>query len=93
MDSLLQTAYPFISEGRGLTSALSALAPTSLSCELTLVADLLPEGEEDGAWVTVGQREGTPVTVKAWKEGELVKASNRSGGIQMHVSVFEYSKR
>ena len=79
LDSLLQASYPFISEGRGLTSALVALAPTGLSCELKLDADLLPEGEEDCAWVTVGQCEGIPVTVKAWKEGELVKAGTISG--------------
>ena len=76
LDSLLQASYPFISEGRGLTSAL---APTGLSCELTLVADLLPEGEEDCAWVTVGQHGGNPVMVKVWKEGELVKAGTISG--------------
>ena len=79
LDSLLQASYPFISEGRGLTSALAALAPTGLSCELTLVADLLPEGEDDCAWVTVGQHGGIPVTVRAWKEGELVKAGTISG--------------
>ena len=44
LDSLLRASYPFISEGRGLTSAL---APIGFSYEIMLQADLLPEGEED----------------------------------------------
>ena len=74
LDSLLQASYPFISEGRGLT-------PTSISSELTLVADLLPEGEEDGTWVSVGQREGKPVTVKVWKDEDKVFCSYGTSAI------------
>ena len=65
LDGLLRTSYPFLSEGRGLTDPL---APVKLS--LQLLPHLLPEGEEDGAWITLGQLQGEPFTMKVWREKE-----------------------
>ena len=46
LDTLLQASYPFISEGRGLTSEL---AHVKLPYELNVLPQFLPEGEEDRA--------------------------------------------
>ena len=67
LDGLLRSAYPFISEGSGLSCPFS---PLKLPFNLTLLPDLLPEGEDDGAWVTIGQKWGIPIQVKVWKEGK-----------------------
>ena len=69
LDSLLQTAYPFISEGRGLTNTLD---PLELPCSFRVLQKLLPEGKEDAAALAIGQLEGKPFTVKVWKEEEKV---------------------
>ena len=75
VDGLLRTSYPFISEGRGFTNALS---PIKLS--LKVLPHLLPEGEEDGAYITVGQLQGEPFTVKVWREEERVIGRFETGG-------------
>ena len=67
LDSLLRTSYPFISEGRGFTNVLG---PVQMSTKL--LPHLLPEGEEDGACVTIGQLQGKPLTVKVWREESSV---------------------
>ena len=74
-DSLLRTAYPFISEGKGLTSSL---APLELPYNLKLMPQFLPEGEEDAACLTIGQHEGKLFAVWVWRDGELAvcKPSN-----------------
>ena len=41
--------------------------------------DLLPEGEEEGTLVTIGQRGDWPVVVKAWRKGDMVQAETLSG--------------
>ena len=68
MDSLLRSAYPFISEGRGLTNTL---APLEIPYNLRVLPHLLPEGEEDAASLTIGQPEGRPLTVMVWKNDKV----------------------
>ena len=72
LDSLLQTAYPYISEGRGLTSVL---APLEVPYDLKLLPQFLPEGEEDSASLIIGQHEGRPFTTRVWKEGQVAFCS------------------
>ena len=72
LDRLLQSAYPFISEGRGLSCPS---APLELPYNLKLLPHLLPEGEEDGGWVKIGQKQGRSFQVKVWKEGKMVLGS------------------
>ena len=67
-DSLLQKAYPFISEGRGLTSNLDAL---ELPFDLKVLPKYLPEGEEDAAHLVVGQLDNQPFYAKVWEEGHF----------------------
>ena len=67
-DSLLQKAYPFISEGRGLTSNLDAL---ELPFDLKVLPKYLPEGEEDAAHLVVGQLDSQPFYAKVWEEGHF----------------------
>ena len=67
LDILLRLSYPFISEGRGFTNVLG---PVQMSTKL--LPHLLPEGEEDGACVTIGQLQGKPFTVKFWREESSV---------------------
>ena len=55
LDRLLQSAYPFISEGRGLTSPLKEL---KLPSELRVLPKFVPEGKEDSASLIIGQQEG-----------------------------------
>ena len=49
------------------------MGPVKLS--LKILPHLLPEGEEDGAYITVGQHQGEPFTVKVWREEERVMGS------------------
>ena len=65
LNVLLRASYPLISQGRGLTNALAPVG-SPVACELTIMPDLLPEGEEEGTLVTIGQRREWPVVVKAW---------------------------
>ena len=67
LDGLLRVSYPFISEGRGFTNALG---PIKLS--IKILPQLLPEGEEDGAYITIGQHQSEPFTMKIWREKESV---------------------
>ena len=69
MDTLLRTAYPFISEGKGLTSSLTSL---ELPFNLKVLPQFLPEGEEDATCLTVGQQRGKPFELWVWKDGEQV---------------------
>ena len=64
LDSLLKTAYPFISEGRSLTSTLAML---TMPFSLRVLPQFLPEGEEDATSLIIGQHEGRPFTVMVWK--------------------------
>ena len=75
-DSLLQTAYPFISEGKGLTSSLASL---ELPYNLKLLSQFLPEGEEDAACLTIGQHEGKPFSLWVWRDGELAVCKPSTG--------------
>ena len=74
LDTLLRASYPYISEGRGFTNALG---PVKLS--LQLLPHLLPEGEEDCAYITMGQLQGEPFTVKVWREKERVMGRLENG--------------
>ena len=74
LDGLLRTSYPFISEGRGFTNALG---PVKLS--IKLLPHLIPEGEEDGACITVGQHQGEPFIVKVWREEKRVMGRLETG--------------
>ena len=74
LDALLKTSYPFISEGRGLTSALS---PMKLCFKL--LPHLLPEGEEDSTRVTIGHLQGKPFAVNLWKENDVVMGKWENG--------------
>ena len=65
LNVLLRASYPLISQGRGLTNALAPVG-SPVACELAILPDLLPEGEEEGTLVTIGQRREWPVVVKAW---------------------------
>ena len=51
-DTLLRTAYCFLSEGKGLTSSQT---PLKLPYKLKLLPQFLPEGEENAACLTIGQ--------------------------------------
>ena len=74
LDALLKTSYPFISEGRGLTSALS---PMKLCFKL--LPHLLPEGEEDSTRVTIGHLQGKPFAVNLWKEDDVAMGRWENG--------------
>ena len=74
LDGLLRVSYPFISEGRGFTNALG---PVKLS--LKLLPHLLPEGEEDAAYIAIGQHHGDPFSVKVWREKESVMGRLKNG--------------
>ena len=77
-DSLLRTAYPFISEGKGLTSSLASLElPYNLN--LVLMPQFLPEGEEDAAYLTIGQLEGKSFALWVWRDGELAICKPSTG--------------
>merc|ERR1712107_776789 len=73
MDQLLKPAYPFISEGRGFTSALTRLA---LPFNIKVLLKYLPEGKEDSASLILGQLWGKPLSVKIWKDGGEVFCSH-----------------
>ena len=77
LDALLKTSYPFISEGRGLTSALSPIGPMKLCFKL--LPHLLPEGEEDSTRVTIGHLQGKPFAVNLWKENDVVMGRWENG--------------
>ena len=69
LDSLLRSAYPFISEGRGLTLSL---APLELPYKINVLLKYLPEGEEDFTTLILGQLGEKPLSVKIWKDGSQV---------------------
>jgi hypothetical protein len=79
-DTLLRSAYSFISEGKGLTSSQ---APLELPYNLKLLPQFLPEGEEDAACLSIGQHGGKPYALSVWKDGELVicKPSTLPSGV------------
>ena len=66
MDGLLRSAYPFISEGRGLTSSLT---PLELPYNIKVIPKYVPEGEEDFTTLILGQLGEKPLSVKIWKDG------------------------
>ena len=66
MDHLLRSAYPFISEGRRLTTGLAQLV---VPIDLKVLPKYLPEGEEDSTTVVIGQLGEKPLIVKIWKDG------------------------
>ena len=69
MDGLLRSAYPFISEGRGLTSSLT---PLELPYNVKVLPKYVPEGEEDFTTLILGQLGEKPLSVKIWKDGSQV---------------------
>ena len=78
LDGLLRTTYPFISEGRGLTSPMAPVQmPYDLEVipdflyDLELIPDFLPDGEADAAQITIGRLDGRPQSVCVWREEEL----------------------
>ena len=73
MDGLLRSAYPFISEGRALTSSL---APLELPYKINVLLKYLPEGEEDYTTLNLGQMGEKPISVKIWKDGGEVFCSH-----------------
>ena len=66
MDQLLKPAYPFISEGRGLTNTLAQL---EMPYNLRVLPMFLPDGIEDSASLVIGQLGEKPVIVRIWKDG------------------------
>ena len=72
LDRLLQSAYPFISEGRGLTSPSTELELPSV---LRVLPNFLPEGKEDSASLIIGQQKGRQVKVGVWREEDHVLCS------------------
>ena len=73
MDKLLKSAYPFISEGRGLTSTLAQI---EMPYDIKVLLKYLPEGKEDSASLILGQLGGRPLSVKIWKDGGEVFCSH-----------------
>ena len=71
MDGLLKSAYPFISEGRALTSSLAPLA-LELPFNIKVLPKYLPEGEEDFTTLILGQLGEKTLSVKIWKDGNQV---------------------
>ena len=71
MDGLLRSAYPFISEGRALTSSLAPLA-LELPYNIKVLPKYLPEGEEDFTTLILGQLGEKTLSVKIWKDGSRV---------------------
>ena len=69
MDKLLKSAYPFISEGRGLTSALVQL---EMPYNLRVLPMFVPEGKEDAVSLVLGQIFGGPLTVNIWRDGNKI---------------------
>ena len=55
----------------------SILGPVKLSIKLQL--HLLPEGEEDGTCITVGQLQGEPFIMKVWREEKRVMGRLETG--------------
>ena len=72
MDGLLGSAYPFISEGRGLTNSHTQL---ELPYNLRVLLKYLPEGDEDSVSLVIGQLGSWPVSVKIWREGNQAFSS------------------
>ena len=72
MDGLLGSAYPFISEGRGLTNSHTQL---ELPYNLRVLLKYLPEGDEDSVSLIIGQLGSWPVSVKIWREGNQAFSS------------------
>ena len=69
MDQLLKSAYPFISEGRGLTSSLVQL---EMPYNLRVLPMFVPEGKEDAVSLVLGQIFGGPLTVNIWRDGNKI---------------------
>ena len=82
LDKLLRTCYPLISEGRGLTSSL---IPMKFPFDLKVLPELLPEGKEDAAVVTIGQVEGRPHTVQIWVYSGWVWCEMASGQLMEEI--------
>ena len=72
MDGLLGSAYPFISEGRGLTNSRTQL---ELPYNLRILPKYLPEGQEDSVSLDIGLLVSWPVSVKIWREGNQAFSS------------------
>ena len=69
MDQLLKPAYPFISEGRGLTSTLAQL---EIPFDLRVLPNFLPEGKDDAVSLVIGQLGDWQLTARIWKDGSQV---------------------
>ena len=64
VDNVLKICYPFLSEGKGMTSSLT----TPNFRNLKVLPKYLPEGEEDATEVTIGRKDGKPKVYKLWRE-------------------------
>ena len=69
LDQLLKPAYPFISEGRGLTSPLAKL---EIPYDLRVLPNFIPQGKEDAVSLVIGQFRDWQLTAKIWKDGSQV---------------------
>ena len=68
IDALLKVAYPFLTEGKGLTNSLAVIkAPYNLK----LMPKFLPDGEEDRTSFIIGREDGISRIVEAWREKNL----------------------
>jgi hypothetical protein len=69
VDAVLKLAYPYLTEGKGLTDTLAVIkAPYSLK----LMPKFLPDGHEDRTSFVIGREEGKSRSVEAWrKDGEV----------------------
>ena len=70
VDAVLKMAYPYLTEGKGLTNTLAVLkAPYRLK----LMPKFLPDGQEDATRFIIGREDGKSRSVEAWrKDGEVV---------------------
>ena len=70
VDAVLKMAYPYLTEGKGLTNTLAVIkAPYSLK----LMPKFLPDGQEDATRFIIGREDGKSRSVEAWrKNGEVV---------------------
>ena len=79
-NSLLQIAYPYISEGKHLTCAMDRISPGDKKA-IKFDLNLIPEGMEHRTTIKIGthfeEEKTTFVSCSIWRDQEYVYASNR----------------
>ena len=82
LDSVLKLAYPYISEGKGWTSAWSKL-PAADWLEITVRPEFVPEGWEDKTSVLIGNCGDGTVQVEMWRTEQGIHVSNTAEVFQV----------